>query len=786
MYIKTFSKVLICGIIVLFIGASVVPIIAGYEPDDPTISGSSAAPLSTSGFDDPVTPQTGIMPLFTIFVEWSDTPPDITPGFVQNQLFGPRPSLIDYMLETSYGQFSYSDIGHYVWILAWDDPLTPDDESSRDFWHTFPDPGYAGGTFVSHGLVSLNKSGYNFAPLDYDNDGTIEFGEEVAYLMIDAMDPALVSNYRGGGTRKMPPISLDGKLTSGRGCTVSEDSPWITLYAHELSHAVFGTPDYYGITPQPVDWFTLMGISAVGSWNNPVGPHHLDPFYKMKLGWYSPTVVTQDGYYNIPDAETNPVAFILHDPAHGSDEYFMVENRWKGYSYDNSDELIGPLVPPLPPANDPADIPDQGLLVWHVDETRSWDGVTTGGFPKVNLTRRGLTDATASFNSADPDYYDFYDGSAPLDAKWYTGVNSKCGVWAASITSDNMRAWLDVPGPGICVDVLTDTPAVIPNDTAIISVRLINTGDATDTFSLSMGGLTGGLTITTPGPVTLGSKAETTVDFMVSPLRIPSNTPEVRTLLITATSQSNPVVFTSEQAYMEILPFGQPHVNIPINIREVYPGETTYYILDVYNLGNFWDDMALTFSGLDFVSAFEALPTAIPQSWINFDPIVVSAAPANMAKSNLTISIPSDWAGMENTTYDFEVTATSSITPDSHTNDSHLTVIATPESMMYYVKAELENLESDVNALSTDVKSGLLAKIHAAQKKLDQAFERYLAGDDPPAGNHLETVQNMMNAFIHLVDAQRDKKLTVAEADDLTQKAQKIIDHIEEVDCGRG
>jgi hypothetical protein len=101
--------------------------------------------------------------------------------------------------------------------------------------------------------------------------------------------------------------------------------------------------------------------------------------------------------------------------------------------------------------------------------------------------------------------------------------------------------------------------------------------------------------------------------------------------------------------------------------------------------------------------------------------------------------------------------------------------------MMFYVKYELANLENDVNSTSTDIKQGLLAKIHGAQAKLDQAFERYLLGDDPPASNLLKTVQNKMYAFIHLVEAQRGKKLSVAQADDFIMKAQKIIDHIDTI-----
>lgn len=744
--------------------------------------GSPPPPPTPAGFDSPVTPQTGVIPLFTVFVEWSDAPADITTTFVQNQLFGPRPSLVDYMMEVSYNQFTYSDAGHYTWINAWDDPMTSGDESSRDFWHTYPDPGYDGGTFISHGLVSLDKAGYDFTPLDYDNDGTIEFGDEVAYLMIDAQDSLLASNYRGGGKRLMPPLTLDGKSTSGPGATVSENSPWITLYAHELAHEVLGLPDYYGITPCAVNKFTLMGFSGANNWTIPIGPHHIDSYSKMKLGWFSPTVVTSDGYYDIPDVETNPVAYILHDPAHGKDEYFIVENRWKGNSYDNSDGLIDPLVPPLPPAGAPADIPDEGLLIWHVDETRSWDGASTGGFPKVNLTRRFFNDNYAAFNADDLDYYDFYDGSSPMDAKWYTGSNSNCGVWAVSDAGANMRAWLDVPGPGILEQLLTPSPSAIPGSAETLIVKVVNTGDATDSFSFSVVGLPSDLTAVSPGPVTLNSKEQTYEEFEITPVKHWTTAPGIRTFKLRVESITNPSVFIEIDATLEVLPFGQPKVSIPIDFAEIDPGMTANYTIEITNEGNVLDTFYLNFIALDFGSAYEAIPTAIDFSWILFTPKYPSANPGDTTTTTLSISVPWDWAAMEDATYDFIVTATSSITPDSDSDTGQLKVHATPISMMFWVKAEIEDLISDVEALPpSDVRDGLHDKATAAYYKINQSINRYLLGDDPPASNLLKTTKNMLKAFLHLLDAQRGKALTVAQADYLAAKAQKIRDDIDAI-----
>jgi M6 family metalloprotease-like protein len=761
--------------------------------EDPAVYGSPQAPGPTgyasppppplpSGFDTPVTPLTGGIPLLTVFVEWTDLPSDVDPNFVKTQLFGPRPSLQDFMIEMSYFQFTYSDAGHYTWITAYDDPLTPDDESTRAYWHTAPDPTYKGGTFISHGLVSLDKAGYNFAIHDYNNDGTIEFGKEVAYLMIDAQDSGHISYYRGGGKRSMPPLTLDGKTTSGDGASVSEDSPWITLYAHELAHEVLGLPDYYGITPTAVNKFTLMGVSGASSWQTPIGPHHIDSYSKMKLGWLSPTVVTSDGYYDIPDMETNPVAFILHDPAHGTDEYFIVENRWKGSSYDNSDGLIDPLVSPLPPANAPADIPDEGLLIWHVDETRSWDGISTGGFPKVNLTRRLFNDNYAAFNADDLDYYDFYDGSSPMDANWYTGSNSKCGVWAVSDAGANMRAWLDVPGPGILEQLMTTSVSAIPGSAGTLIVRVVNTGDATDTFSFSVVGLPSDMTAVSPGPVTLSSKEQSYEEFDITPIRHWTTAPGIRTFKLRVESITNPSVYTEIDASLEVLPFGQPKISIPVDFAEIDPGMTANYTIEITNEGNVMDTFNLNFLALDFGTAYEAMPTAIELSWILFTPEYPSANPGDTTTTTLSISVPLDWAAMEDATYDFTVTATSSITPDSDSDTGQLKVHATPLSMLFWVKAEIKDLISDVEALPpSDVRDGLHDKATAAYNKINQSLNRYILGDDPPASNLLKTTKNMLKAFLHLLDAQRGKELAVAQADYLAAKAQKIRDDIDAI-----
>lgn len=739
---------------------------------------NSPEPPDTTGFDSPVTGKTGTRPLLTVLLEYSDLPTDVNASFIQDQIFGPRPSMNDFFIETSYGNFQFSNAGHFTWIQAWDDPVTVEDESTFAYWDTAPDPTYRSGMARAHALTSLDKVGFDFAPLDANVDGTIDLSTELSCQVVFSR-PA---GDRGAANRGLPPLNLDGKDITGSCTGVSEDSPWITLYAHELGHQTLWMPDYYGIKPQNIGSFTLMGYSGTGGWAGPRGPQHIDPYYKLKLGWYSPTVVTTDGYYDIPDTETNPVAFILHDPAHGTDEYYMIENRWQGTSYDNSDALIPAMTPPLPPAHAAVDIPDEGILIWHVDETRDWNGSATGGFPKVNLTRRINDDSKAAFNGDDPANYDFFDGSAPRDAKWNDGTNSKTGVWCVSDAGAEMRAWLDVPGPGILECPVVDNTSAIPGSSGTLSVKLTNTGDATDTFSVSVVYPGSDLTATLPADVTLNAKSSTTVNIDITPVRDCTTSPGTRSLKLRAESTTDPSIWTEIDATIDVLSFSEPIVSLPIGYLEVDPAQIANYTVQVVNDGNDMDTFTFSFTGDDFGTTYEAIPTAIPSSWVSFIPVDPSAPACGLTSAMLSIAVPLDWAAMEDALYTFHVNAQGTHTSDTGTATGQLLVHATALSMMFWVKAEIEQLLADVDALPpSDVRDGLHDKATSALAKITQAIDRYLLGDDPPASNHFRTTQNKLKAFIHLLDAQRGKALTVAQADDFDAQVNKILEDIDDI-----
>ena len=68
-------------------------------------------------------------------------------------------------------------------------------------------------------------------------------------------------------------------------------------------------------------------------------------------------MVTQSGLYLLNDVETHGEGIILYDTARGPEEYFILENRWRGRSYDAGVERLG------------QGIPANGLAVWRVIES---------------------------------------------------------------------------------------------------------------------------------------------------------------------------------------------------------------------------------------------------------------------------------------------------------------------------------------------------------------------------------------------------------------------------------
>jgi immune inhibitor A len=291
-----------------------------------------------------------------ILTDFEDNPADTVnypPSHFEDFLFsvGTRPygSLRDYYLENSNG--------------------TLDVTGSVTRWYRMPQPYsfYVGGK-RGFGPFPTNAQGLaqdavraadwdiNYANFDNDGpDGIPDSGDDDGYvdvLFIVHAGPGYEATLDTNDIQSHKwalfyEISLDGvKLYP---YAMEPENGLLGVYCHEFGHCL-GLVDLYDrdLSSMGLGGWSLM---ATGSWNQlGLRPGHLDAWSKVKAGFVTPTVLSQNATgVMFPPAEESPVAYKLWENGTAGTEYFMVERREK-IGFDQS-------------------LPGGGLLIYHVDES---------------------------------------------------------------------------------------------------------------------------------------------------------------------------------------------------------------------------------------------------------------------------------------------------------------------------------------------------------------------------------------------------------------------------------
>jgi immune inhibitor A len=122
------------------------------------------------------------------------------------------------------------------------------------------------------------------------------------------------------------------------------------VFVHEFAHDL-GLPDLYDrdYSSHGAGRWALMGS---GSWaHSGELPSHISAWGKAKLGWLTPTILSETGKnLRVPSSSEKPFAIKLPLGSVDSREYFLIENR-RRVGFDRK-------------------IPAEGILIWHIDERR--------------------------------------------------------------------------------------------------------------------------------------------------------------------------------------------------------------------------------------------------------------------------------------------------------------------------------------------------------------------------------------------------------------------------------
>ena len=213
--------------------------------------------------------------------------------------------------------------------------------------------------------------------------------------------------------------------------TIPEDAK-LGVSAHELGHLLFGFPDLYDTD------YTSAGIGnwclmAGGSWNaGGDTPAHPSAWCKAKQGWVQVENVTADGPLTLTDVKSSRTVQRLRTGGQDSAEYFLLENRQRT-GYD-------------------AELPGDGLLVWHVDDSRT-DNSDENHFLVGLLQADGLRELEQDLNRGDGgDCYPGWNGTTLLtgtttpSSQSYAAQDTGVVVARISDPGEQMTAVVSVSG----------------------------------------------------------------------------------------------------------------------------------------------------------------------------------------------------------------------------------------------------------------------------------------------------------------------------------------------------
>ncbi len=305
-------------------------------------------------------PPAGTTRLLTLLVDFSDKPATTS-----------ATSLSDLLYKDVIGKASVRGYFREVSAGALDLTAVNSDLPSAIGWLRLPQTyayyrgtNYGTGTYPNNtqkmtedAIAAADAAGVDFSQYDNDGNGYVD-GIVIIHAGSGAELTGSTSDIWSHAWGIMPD-AYDGVLVSSYS---TEPEYWYTpgdmtvgVYCHELGHT-FGLPDFYDTdgSSYGVGRWSLM---ASGSWNGTLGnsPSRPDAWSQIKLGFTTPTTVTSQmtpaHIRSATQADTGTILRIERGAGTSGAEYFLVENRQRTFT--------------------DASLPGAGVLVWHVDDTRT-------------------------------------------------------------------------------------------------------------------------------------------------------------------------------------------------------------------------------------------------------------------------------------------------------------------------------------------------------------------------------------------------------------------------------
>lgn len=439
-------------------------------------------------------------PMLVIFGEFNDVPstPNVDAASIATQFFGSGfGSVADFFRDSSFGKLNLTPAAEDSGT-ANDGVVTVDLGSAAAFMANppdadiYPSPAFHGDAIRGRKALEAAVDLVNYGSFDRNGNNQITDDELVVFVVLEAQSPA----DNCGGTRGIKAgAALDGKTFPKAWSAGSTLTNTIT-HIHEVSHQALGHNDgSYQSGRLDVSGPTC-GLPNTSFWD-------YNSWHKLHFGWTTPTVVSKDGYYDVGRWDTTGQSYLLYDPDKGTGNYFLVENRQRtANTYEQTAS-------------------DSGIVIWRVDDSR-WAMAPPNAYQLMRPNQVAADED--QHDGASDDAWNPSDPSTPqrtMSRTWSDGSASNVAVRAIGPSAASVRVYFDVRGPGILVDPSTAITDVTMLQANPVSFPVMNTGEATDTFSFTLTGLPSGWSANAPTQ-SLGAGATGTATVQ---LTVPGDTP---------------------------------------------------------------------------------------------------------------------------------------------------------------------------------------------------------------------------------------------------------------------
>lgn len=291
-----------------------------------------------------IEPVVGTKNALVLLCEFKDIKHSLKSEYFKELLFakGSNRSMRDYYLEASWNKLDIDGDVNREWYSA----------SGRrlDYVDDIPVQGHYphARELVRETIIQAkNSRNFDFAP--FAKDGKIDI--LIVIYAGEGQDTKLNIKYiRPHKDRLAEPIEVQKGIWADRYCLIPElPAEDVGCFCHEVGHFL-GLPDLYkeGYSPVVGSWCLM----AIGDHiENGRTPAHPSAWCKVHLGWCKPQILNQLPLeYEIPAViDDENAVYKIEVFGSGGKEYFLLENRQqKGFDRN---------------------LPGNGILIWHVDET---------------------------------------------------------------------------------------------------------------------------------------------------------------------------------------------------------------------------------------------------------------------------------------------------------------------------------------------------------------------------------------------------------------------------------